>query len=149
HADAWEDRGNALLLLRRAADALKSFDRAHALRPSNAGTLCNRGHALEALGGASEALENYKRACELDPNHTGALFARALVLRELKRNDEAIACIEKLMTIDPAYGRGTLVDLKRSACDWEGIEEQSEALIREVREQKGVAAPFFFLAISD
>jgi predicted O-linked N-acetylglucosamine transferase (SPINDLY family) len=148
YADAWTGRGNVLLLLRQSEAALNSYDRALALRPDDAETLCNRGHAYDALGRATDALADYTRACELKPDHADALFARAQVLHSLKRSEEAIACIEKLMAVDPGYGPGTLLDFRRSVCDWAGLEEQTAALVRDVRDGVRVA-PFFFLSVSE
>ncbi|HYM17625.1 MAG TPA: tetratricopeptide repeat protein [Micropepsaceae bacterium] len=149
NADAWNELGNALLFLRHAVGALRSYDRAAMLRPDDAGILCNRGRAREALGRVGAALLDYTRACEIKPDYADALHARAQALRELKRNGEAIACAERLAEIEPGYGLGTLVDLKRSACDWSGLETQEAALVAAAREGKRATDPFFFLAVSD
>jgi len=149
HAGAWNNRGNAFLFLRNTTQALSCYNRAVAFRPGDAEFLCNQGHALETLGRFAEALSSYTRAIEHRPDYASALYARAQALRDLKRNDEAIAAYEQLLAVDPTYARGTLVELKRACCQWDSIEEESAALVREVREGKRAIGPFGFLAISD
>jgi predicted O-linked N-acetylglucosamine transferase (SPINDLY family) len=149
HAKAWNNRGNVLLFLRQPDAALASYGCALSLEPDNPEFLCNRGYALEALGRRREALADYTRASTLKPGYSDALYAAAQILRDSKQTDEAIARIETLMRYDPDYGAGALVDLKRTACDWNGIEALTAQCIAETREGKGVMPPFSFLAISD
>ena len=71
-AEAHGNRGNVLLALKRAADALASYDRAIALRPDDADTFYNRGSALLELGRFEEAVASYDQALALRPDHAQA-----------------------------------------------------------------------------
>ena len=119
HADALNNRGNALRDLKRPDDALVSYDRALAVKPDYAEALNSRGMVLRELKRFDDALASYDRALAIKPDHADALNSRGIVLRELKRFDDALASYDRALAIKPDYAealnnRGNaLQDLKR------------------------------------
>jgi tetratricopeptide (TPR) repeat protein len=71
-ATAHSRRGDALLLLGRAEDALAAFNAAFALTPDNAYIIYNRGCALLALDRREEAKAEFTTAAGPKYKRTGA-----------------------------------------------------------------------------
>ena len=72
-----DNRGVALFTVGRFEDALASYDRALAIRPADAETLCHRGHALAFLGRYEEAISAWERVLAIEPGHPNALGSLA------------------------------------------------------------------------
>ena len=62
HLEALGNRGNALIKLNRAAEALASYDQALMIAPDNAQLLTNRAVALRRLDRPHEAVMSARRA---------------------------------------------------------------------------------------
>lgn len=118
-AEAYNNRGNALLDLKRPDEALASYDKALALEPDYAEAQTNRATALKELKRFDEALAGYDKALALNPGIPVTHYNRANALSDLKRLDEALASYDRALTLDPGYAeayynRGNaLVELKR------------------------------------
>ena len=89
--------------LDRYDEALKSYDRAIALRPNYAKAHCNRGSVLDILGRPADALVCYDRALAIQPDFAEAMLNRCGALRALKRIDETLQGLDRLLTVHPAY----------------------------------------------
>src|SRR5205085_305442 len=82
-SNAINNRGNALLGLRRMDEALAAFDRAVALDPANAEAHANRGVALSDLGRPVEAVTAYEAALAIRPDFLEALNGLGIALEAL------------------------------------------------------------------
>jgi tetratricopeptide (TPR) repeat protein len=102
-AAALNNRGNALLALRRFDQALASYDRALALQPAHADAQCNRGAALHALKRYDEALAACDRTIALQPDYAEAHSNRGNTLRELRRCNEAVAACDRALALAPGF----------------------------------------------
>jgi tetratricopeptide (TPR) repeat protein len=102
-AAAHNNRGNALLALRRFDEALASYDRALTLRPAYADALCNRGAALHALKRFDEALVACDRSIALQPDYAEAHANRGNTLRELRRYGEAVDACDRALALAPDF----------------------------------------------
>jgi tetratricopeptide (TPR) repeat protein len=100
---ALNNRGNALLALRRFDQALASYDRVLALRPDYADALCNRGVALHALRRYDEALVACDRTIALQPDFAEAHSNRGNTLRELRRYNEAVEACDRALALAPGF----------------------------------------------
>ena len=85
---AHNNRGNALLDLKRPAEALASYHKAIALKRDYAEAHYNRGNALKDLERPAEALASYNRAIALKPDHAQAYSNRGAALMDLKRSQK-------------------------------------------------------------
>ncbi|MGB8637324.1 MAG: tetratricopeptide repeat protein, partial [Pseudolabrys sp.] len=116
---AFNDHGNALLELDRAAQALKSYNRAIAIDPNFAEALNNRGNALARLRQFEEAVTSFDKAISINPDYARAYYNRGNSLRALKKLTEALASYDRAIAIEPKYieahnNRGnTLLDLRQ------------------------------------
>jgi hypothetical protein len=78
HVEVLCNRGAALRMLGRPAEALADYDRALALAPGKAEILNNRGVALAALNRHAEAIECYGAALAAAPDYARAGFNRSV-----------------------------------------------------------------------
>ena len=128
YAEALYNRGNALQVLKRYAEALASYDRALTVRPDYAEALNNRGSALHELKRYDEALASYDRALTLRPDYAEALYNRGNALQELKRYAEALASYDRALTAAAGLCQGAQQSrqcssrtLKKSFCEGLGV----------------------------
>ena len=70
--------------LKRAQDAVESFERAVAVQPDYAEAFNNRGNALFDLGRNEDALASYDQALALQPDYADALVNRGQCLIALE-----------------------------------------------------------------
>ena len=132
-AEAHSNLGNALMDLKRPAEALASHDKAIALKPDYALAHNNRGAALMDLKRPAEALASYDKAIALKPDYAAAHNNRGNALRDLKRPAEALASYDRAIALKPDYAaahnnRGNaLRDLKRPA---EALASYDRAIVR-------------------
>ena len=99
YADAFNNRGVALLGLGRPLPALASYDKALSVRPDHAEALYNRGNLLRQLKRPLEALASYDQAIAIRPGYADAFNA----LQDLQRPWEAIASYDRSLAIRPTY----------------------------------------------
>ncbi|HLK23278.1 MAG TPA: TIR domain-containing protein [Caulobacteraceae bacterium] len=96
HANALNNRGNALLAKGQGEQAILDFDRAIALKPDFAAAYCNRGNAFQSKGDYDKAIRDYTVALQLKPDLAAALNNRAATyerkgLHDMARKDRAAA----------------------------------------------------------
>ena len=90
-------RGQSLLSLGQAAEALAAFDDALALSPNHAEAHIKRGAALERLDRLEEALASYDRALAADGSMTLAHLHKGSLYNRMARYTEALACYEQAL----------------------------------------------------
>jgi len=118
-AEAYNNRGNALLDLKRLDEALINYNKAVALEPGYAEAHSNRANALKDLKRFDEALASYDKALALNPAIPETHYNRGNALSDLKRLDEAVASYDRALALNPdyaeaCYNRGNaLLGLKR------------------------------------
>lgn len=87
-------KGQSLLNLDKAEEALVCFDEALALEPNNAEALVKKGTALERLRKLNEAIECYDRAIAADRSMTIAYLYKGGLFNRMERFGEALECYE-------------------------------------------------------
>lgn len=90
-------KGQTLLNLGQAEEALGCFDEAIHLDPKNADALVKKGMALEKLQRMEEALASYDRAIATNSSLTLAYLYKGAVCNRLQRFREALECYEKAL----------------------------------------------------
>jgi len=102
-ADAYHYLGIALTGLNRAEQAVRSYEKALAMRPNFAEAHNNLGHALQTLGRAKEAIAHYEKALAIRPDYAEARNNLGNAVHMLERPEEAIAHYRQAIAIRPAY----------------------------------------------
>ncbi len=94
-ASAYNNRGNALLALDRAAKALASYDQAIALKLESAHALNSRGTALQTLMRFDEALASFERAVAIEPELAAAHVNLGELLLEIGERSAGIESLRR------------------------------------------------------
>ena len=88
--------------------AVKSYEKAIAIKPDYAKAHYNFGNALhelalQGLGHLDDPVKSYEKSLEIDPDYAEAHNNLGNVLKELGQLDEAINCYEKALILKPDY----------------------------------------------
>lgn len=97
HATVLIGKGQALLNLGQAENALLAFEEALTAAPDDPEAHVRKGQALERLKRFDEALACYDRAIALDPSLTQAYLAKGGAFNRQERFSEALACYEQAL----------------------------------------------------
>jgi predicted O-linked N-acetylglucosamine transferase (SPINDLY family) len=143
-------RAAALLAWGRVDEAVAGCDRALAIDPRNADTLCTRGDALKRLARHAEALACYRQALAIDPDHRRACVNLGNLLMELKEHEAAARCYARVLALGggPADIEGRLLDAQLHGCDWTDREARVGRVLAAMRAGQGGVAPLTVLALS-
>jgi hypothetical protein len=90
-------KGQSLLDLDKAEEALACFDEALSLEATNAEALVKKGAALERLRKLNEAIECYDRAIKADNTMTIAYLYKGGLCNRMERFNEALQCYEQAL----------------------------------------------------
>ncbi len=90
-------KGQALLNLGKAQDALACFEEAIRLAPDSAEGFVKKGMALERLQRMEQAIESYDQALAVDASSTLAYLYKGAACNRLQRFQEALDCYEKAL----------------------------------------------------
>jgi tetratricopeptide (TPR) repeat protein len=90
-------KGQSLLHLDQADQAVACFDQILVLEPKNTEALVKKGAALEKLKRLEDAVECYDRAIAVDDSMTLAYLYKGGVFNQLERFGEALQCYEKAL----------------------------------------------------
>ena len=90
-------KGQSLLNVDKAEEALACFDQVLALNENHTEALVKKGMALERLRKNTEAIACYDRAIALDSSMTIAYLYKGGLFNRLERFSEAIECYEKAL----------------------------------------------------
>jgi tetratricopeptide (TPR) repeat protein len=110
---SWNNKGNALIELKRYEERLAACERALTTDPNYAVAWNNKAGALGDLGQRADELVACEKALALDPNDPspGTTKARRSVLQ---RYEEALVAYEREAALDPEYvkcwwGKGAML----------------------------------------
>jgi tetratricopeptide (TPR) repeat protein len=124
-------RANALLALRRIAEALKDYDGAVELEPHAARYRYGRALARLAADDRDGALDDLNRCLKADPMQREALLQRAMLLHSMKRLDGAEADYTAALKIEAtADSVRRLARLYQDKEDWDRAVYYLEAAMR-------------------
>src|SRR5262249_44224752 len=148
HADAFNNRGNALKDLKRLDEALASYERALALAPAHAEYHNNRAIVLGDLKHHDAALASYHTAIGLKPQYAEAHNNRGFLLRDMRRFDDAVAGFARALALKPDldYLVGTYLHAKMHVCDWRDFDRDCAHVLAATDEGRAAALPFQLLA---
>ena len=68
-AEAYYNRGNAFLKLKKIESAIASYDKAIQIEPNSAEIYYHRSQALQQVGKLDDALQGYSKAIQIEPDH--------------------------------------------------------------------------------
>jgi tetratricopeptide (TPR) repeat protein len=97
-------KGQSLLNMDKAEEALVCFEEALALEPNNADALVKKGTALERLRRLNEAIECYDQAIAADGSMTIAYLYKGGLFNRMERFTEALECYEMALRTQEERG---------------------------------------------
>jgi len=101
-AQDWFNNGNALYDSGRYKEAIKSYDKALAIKPDYH-EWNNRGNALDNLNRYQEAIESFDKALAIKPDLHQTWYNRGNTLGKLGRYEAAIKSYDKALAIKPDF----------------------------------------------
>ncbi|HZT52290.1 MAG TPA: tetratricopeptide repeat protein [Stellaceae bacterium] len=127
-AEAWNNLGVALHLAGNLPEAVEAYRKAIALKADFAGAYNNFGLLLREIGQHEEALAWHRRSLALQPQDADAHNNLGLVLQAMGRSAEAAEAYRQALARRPDFheARVHLAFLRRSICDWQGLEQDIE-----------------------
>ncbi|WP_341914705.1 tetratricopeptide repeat protein [Ferrovibrio terrae] len=147
-AEAWLNLANGREQLRQIADAMTACDRALGLKPDYADAWCTRGNLLAAQRRPGEAILAYDRAFGLRPGFAEAHANRGHAHHDLQRFDAALADYTAALRLRPTLPglAGRRLQTRMQLCDWDGLEQDTAAVLQQVAAVKPAATPLALLA---
>jgi predicted O-linked N-acetylglucosamine transferase (SPINDLY family) len=147
--DARRNRATASFALKNFAATFADADQALALDVKDAVAWEQRADALAELDRREEAVASYDRVLALKPQSADALYNRATNLIALRRHAESARGYADVLRLRPdyPYALGHLGFTKLCICDWQGLEQDAEAVMKGLRAGTRVSSPFDALAI--
>jgi tetratricopeptide (TPR) repeat protein len=98
-------QGVALSNLGKDEEALKAFEKAIEINPTDPEAWYNKGVALGKLGKNEEALKAFEKAIEINPTDPEAWYNKGVTLSKLGKDEEALKAFEKAIEINPNYDK--------------------------------------------
>ena len=100
-ASPYVDRGNLMLDIMRFDDAIKNFDKALSLEPTNGMALADRGLARAWKGDLEAASLDLNAASTIDPKNMVVFRARGLIAQQKGAWRDAIAAYTSALQLEP------------------------------------------------
>ena len=105
-APLWKEDGDAFSAQGQFEEAIKCYDIALQMAPSDAEIWTGKGFALCDLGRFNESLSCMDRAIELGPRKQAAWNNKGTVFDAMGNYEEALKCREIALKIDPRLNNG-------------------------------------------
>ena len=101
YAEAYNNKGNALLDQEKIDEAIEAFKNSISLKPHYAEAYCNMGNALQNKGDLDKAVDAYNKAISLKPNFSEAYSNLGNIFQNNEKIDEAIEVYNKALILNP------------------------------------------------
>lgn len=101
NATEWKEKGNAYLKNKEYSEALKCYDEAASLEPSNHIHFSNRSACHFNMSNYSRALEDAETALKIKPDYVKGYQRKASAQEKMNLIDESIATLKKGLEYEP------------------------------------------------
>jgi len=100
-AENFKIEGNGYMKNGAFDEAIKSYNKAIEIDPTNAVYFCNRAAAQTGKQAYDRALTDCRKALEIDPDYSKAYSRMGLTYSKMEAFDQAVECYEKALKLDP------------------------------------------------
>ena len=145
---ATSNRGNIYDAKGDREAAMRDYEQAIRLDPTNPGAYINRATMLHARGEFEAAIKDYNEAIRFDPKRPLPFYNRGLAFRKLDRPDEAKRDMEEAIRLAPQYADAHVM-LGLLAVNERDVKTARAALESARRIDPGLAGPWIGLARLD
>ncbi|MFL9880113.1 tetratricopeptide repeat protein [Herbaspirillum rhizosphaerae] len=151
HLEAWLQSSVCFVRLHSFEHALAALESLISLAPDHVTAWIDKGVVQARLGQLEPALQSYQHALQLDGQSAQALYSKGLSLRDAGRHQDALQAYSQARALNPALEQLQINWLrsKMLLCDWQGVEDEMEALRATVQAQEQSFDPFLFVTLSD
>lgn len=101
YAEAWNEKGNALLILGKVDEAIKCFTRATKINEKYLTAWKAKETALLVQNKQKEAFKCLEHITQIDPENEEAWITKGFLLSDLHRFNEALKCFDRAIQINP------------------------------------------------
>jgi tetratricopeptide (TPR) repeat protein len=105
YAEAFNNRGNALLHLGRHDEAIGNYRKALDVMPDYAGAHNNLGNALQETGCIPDAIASFQKALQLKPDYADALNNLGNALLTVGNLQEAATAFARALQLQPGFAQ--------------------------------------------
>jgi predicted O-linked N-acetylglucosamine transferase (SPINDLY family)/SAM-dependent methyltransferase len=130
-------------------EALASYQAGLAIEPDRAQAYASVGNLLRTMNMQTGAVQALEHAVKLDPTLAGAHYDLAVTLKQRDQYEEAKAAFEKCLECAPdsIINRLEYLNLRRTLCDWDGVDEEERYCLEALREKPARIAPFPLISL--
>jgi len=100
-AENFKIEGNGYMKNGAFDEAIKSYNKAIEIDPTNAVYFCNRAAAQTGKQAYDRALTDCRKALEIDPDYSKAFSRMGLTYSKMEAFESAVECYEKALKLDP------------------------------------------------
>lgn len=130
----WAYLGDAQRGAKKYPDAVDSYQKALAIKPTNGAYMAQMADALAKSGQTDKAIQQYAAAAQADPTNAAAYYYNeGAVLTNTGKFEEAIAAFDKCIAIDPK---------RADAYYWKGVNLMSKLNGTKLADPQATAAAF-------
>ncbi|MFA5958177.1 tetratricopeptide repeat protein [Hyphomicrobium sp.] len=130
-------------------DALKSYQAGLAIEPDRAEAYASVGTLLRNMNMHNGAIQALEHAVKLKPDLATAHYELAITYKLRDRFDEACTAFQKSIECAPdsVVNRFEYINLRRTLCDWDGVDAEERVCLQIFRSKTARIAPFQLISL--
>jgi protein O-GlcNAc transferase len=130
--------------------AFASYQAGLALDPDRADVYASVGTLLRRMNMHNGAIQALEYAVELEPNLANAHYDLAITHKLRENYDAAIAAFRRCIECAPdaIVSRLEYINLRRTLCDWDGVDDEERASLEIFRSKSVQISPFQLVSLS-
>jgi protein O-GlcNAc transferase len=148
-ADYYFNLALCLEALGEMQEALSNYQIGFEIEPAHAEAYAGLGNLLRNLNMLDGAIQAYEHAIKLKPNLASAYYNLAITYKMRDQHEQAKAAFEKCIEYAPdaIVSRFEFINLRRTLCDWRGIDEEERECLSTFRVKEVTIAPFQLISL--
>ena len=150
NAASYHNLGVSQESLGQHEEAIEAYKNALKYDPACVEACSNLGGLLHRLHQSDKALALLEQAIKIDPEFADAHHNLGCTLNALGRLEEAISAHRKALACQPDFliSKFELCGLRRTICDWSGLEAENAACLQAIYERSIKISPFQILPMT-
>ena len=150
NAASYHNLGVSQESLGQHEEAIEAYKNALKYDPACVEACSNLGGLLHRLHQSDKALALLEQAIRIDPEFADAHHNLGCTLNALGRLEEAISAHRKALACQPDFliSKFELCGLRRTICDWSGLEAENAACLQAIYERSIKISPFQILPMT-
>lgn len=149
-ADYYFNLALSLEALGEMDEALSNYQIGFEIEPDRAEAYAGVGNLLRNMNMLDGAIQAYEHAIKQKPNLASAYYNLAITYKMRDQYEEAKVAFEKCIECAPdaIVSRFEFINLRRTLCDWPGIDEEERECLSVFRSKEVTIAPFQLISLN-